>query len=126
LLSRIDPSTGPTAGGTSISLRGANFVAGASVTIGGAAALSVVVASGGTITAKTPAHATGAVDVVVTNPNGQTSTLSGAFNYADPPGSSGSSSGKGCGGAGAPIGAWLGTAALLRRLLRRLRSRRRS
>ena len=125
-LSRIDPSTGPTAGGTLVTLRGANFAVGASVTIGGVAANNVAVTSAGTITARTPAHATGAVDVVVTNPAGQSSTLSAIFNYADPPGSGGSSGGKGCGGAGAPVGACLALAAVLRRLWRTMRSRQQS
>jgi len=123
-LSRIDPSTGPTAGGTSVTIRGANFMVGATVTIGGQAANNVAVTSAGTITAKTPAHATGMVDVVVTNPGGQSSTLSASFNYADAPIGGGGSGGKGCGGAGAPVGVLLGLAALLRRLRKAMRSRR--
>ncbi len=108
-------------------LRGANFAVGASVTIGGVAANNVAVTSAGTITARTPAHATGTVDVVVTNPSGQSSTLSAIFNYADPPtGGGGSSGSKGCGGAGAPVGACLAIAAVLRRLRRKFGSRQQS
>lgn len=119
LVSSIGPATGPTAGGTSIVLRGANFNVGATVTIGGVAAISVVVTSAGTISATTPAHAAGTVDVVVTNPDSQSSTLSGGFIYADPPGSGNNAgSGKGCGSAGAPVGIWLGAATILRRYLR--------
>jgi hypothetical protein len=71
-------------------------------------------------------HPLDIVDVVVTNPGGQSSTLSVSFNYADAPTGRGGSGGKGCGGAGAPIGAWLGIAALLRRLREAMRSRRRT
>jgi hypothetical protein len=123
LLSSIDPTTGPTAGGINISLRGANFAAGATVTIGGVGATNVVVTNGGTISANAPAHAAGIVDVVVTNPDSQTSNLSGGFTYADPPGSGNSlgSGGKGCGSAGAPVCIWLGAGTLLRRILRQRR-----
>src|SRR5262249_51640354 len=102
-LPRIGPSTRPTRGVNSATIPGPDFPVGATVTIGGQAANNVAVTSAGTITAKTPAHATGMVDVVVTNPGGQSSTLSASFNYADSPGTGGSSGGKGCGGAGAPV-----------------------
>src|SRR5205085_3895571 len=74
-VSSIAPSSGPTAGGTSVTITGANFVSGATVQIGGAAATSVVFSNSTTITATTPAHAAGAVDVAVTNPDGQSGTL---------------------------------------------------
>jgi hypothetical protein len=109
-----------------VTIRGANFAVGATVTIGAMPANNVAVTSAGTITARTPAHATGMVDVVVTNPGGQSSTLSAIFNYADAPTGGGGSGGKGCGGAGAPVGALLGLAALLRRLRRFLRHARRA
>jgi hypothetical protein len=117
LLSSINPNTGPTAGGTTVALRGANFAPGATVAIGGSAATNVSVTSGGTISAVTPAHAAGAVDVVVTNPSSQSSTFAGGFTYADPPpsGGPGGSSGKGCGAAGAPFGVLIGLASFVRR-----------
>jgi hypothetical protein len=65
------------------------------------------------------------VDVVVTNPGNQSSTLSASFNYADAPNPGGGSGGKGCGGSGAPVGALLSIAAVLRKLLRQFRSRQR-
>ncbi len=80
----ITPSSGTTAGGTDVALSGANFLPGASVTIGGASANSIVVVAGGRITAKTPAHARGTVDVVVANPSdGGIATLSPGFTYQD-------------------------------------------
>jgi len=86
----VSPATGLIAGGTSITITGANFAAGASlgVSVGGVAATSVRVVSATKITAKTPAHAAGVANIVVTNGDGQTVTLSRAFTFtvpADPP-----------------------------------------
>jgi hypothetical protein len=78
----ITPQSGSTSGGTAVTLTGNAFVAGAKVTIGGVAATSVTVVNSTKITAVTPAHATGAVSVVVTNPDASTATLSNAFFYA--------------------------------------------
>jgi hypothetical protein len=77
----VSPSSGPAAGGTALTISGANFVAGASVTLGGAAATGVAVVSAGSITATTPPHAAGAVDVVVINPDQQSGTLPGGFTF---------------------------------------------
>ena len=66
-----------TTGGTRVTLTGKNFVSGAKVTFGGPAATSVVVVSATRITANTPRHKPGRVDIVVTNPG----MLAGAFTY---------------------------------------------
>ena len=71
----VAPRTGLTTGGTSVTLTGQYFAPGATVTFGGAAATSVVVVSATQITAKTPPHAQGSVNVVVTNPDRQSATL---------------------------------------------------
>jgi hypothetical protein len=80
-LTSIAPVSGPTAGGTAVTLAGTNFAAGASVTVGGASATSVVVVSSTRITAVTPAGTAGARDVRVTLSGGQSATLAGAFTY---------------------------------------------
>ncbi len=77
----ISPNEGPTTGGTSVTITGTNFVSGATVTIGGAAATSVNVTNATTITAVTPARSAGNRDVTVTNPDGQSATLSNGFTY---------------------------------------------
>ena len=77
----VSPTSGPTTGGTSITITGTNFAAGASVTLGGTVATNVVVTNSTTITATTPAHAAGNVDVVVTNTNGQSGGKLNAFTY---------------------------------------------
>jgi len=79
----IAPSSGSTAGGTAVTITGTGFEAGATVTIGGASATSVVVVSETSITCVTPSGTAGAKDVVVTNPDGGFSgTLAGGFTYA--------------------------------------------
>jgi hypothetical protein len=83
-VSSISPNNGPIAGGTAVTISGSNFATGATVTIGGAAATNVAVVSGTQITAKTPAHAAGAVTVTVTV-NGQAGSLANGFTYTGPP-----------------------------------------
>lgn len=84
-VSAVNPAAGSTTGGTSVTITGANYQTGASVSIGGSAATNITVASATTITATTPAHAAGSVNVVVTNPDNQTGTLVNGFTYATPP-----------------------------------------
>jgi hypothetical protein len=76
------PSFGPAAGGTSVVITGTNLP-NASVTFGGATA-TCTVNSATQITCTTPAHAAGAVDVVITTPSG-TVTATGAFTYFPTP-----------------------------------------
>ncbi len=61
---------------------GTNFVSGATVSFGGTAATGVTVAGSTSITATVPAHAAGAVDVVVANPDGQSSKLANGYTYS--------------------------------------------
>jgi hypothetical protein len=88
----IGPSSGTVSGGTLVSITGTGFLSGATVKFGGTAATGVSVASSTSITATTPAHAAGAVDVVVTNTDSQSGILSGGYTYT--------SSGGGGGGIG--------------------------
>ncbi|HLK32501.1 MAG TPA: IPT/TIG domain-containing protein, partial [Terriglobales bacterium] len=77
----IAPSSGPATGGTAVTLTGTNFVSGATVSFGGTAASNVNVTSSTTLTATTPAHSAGVVNVVVTDPNGLSGTLSNGYTY---------------------------------------------
>jgi uncharacterized delta-60 repeat protein len=81
-ITSVSPAGGWGGGGTAITITGTNFVGGALVSVGGVSATSVVVTSATTITAVTPAHAGGTVDVVVANPDLQTATKVGGFIYA--------------------------------------------
>jgi CSLREA domain-containing protein/uncharacterized repeat protein (TIGR01451 family) len=82
-IASITPATGPPAGGTPITIVGTNFTPGATVTIGGLAATSVVVVDATTITAVTPAHAAGTVDVMVTVAGPRSVTRTGGFQYLE-------------------------------------------
>ena len=95
-VSAISPNTGTANGGTAVTVTGTGFQSGAAVTIGGTAATSVTVVSSTSITAKTPAHAAGATDIVVKNTDNQAGSLSGGFTYT---------ASTGGGGLGAPAGA---------------------
>jgi hypothetical protein len=78
----VSPPSGATDGNTPVTISGNNFLAGATVQIGGVMATKIQVAGSTTITANTPAHSPGAADVVVTNPDYQKGTLSGGYNFA--------------------------------------------
>ena len=80
----VTPAVGPMAGGTAVTITGTGFDGGATVTIGGVAATGVTVVNATSITATTGAHAAGAVDVAVTNPDTQTGTLANGFTYQAP------------------------------------------
>ena len=77
----ISPTSGPASGGTQITIRGAGFAPGSTVTVGGASATEVSVTGSDVITARTPVSAiAGVVDIAVTVA-GRTSTLTGGFRY---------------------------------------------
>ena len=79
------PVSGPDAGGTVVSLSGTGLTGASGVVFGGGAASSVTVVSDTQLTAVTPPHPAGAVDVTVTTPSGS-ATLPGGFTYtATPP-----------------------------------------
>jgi autotransporter-associated beta strand protein len=81
VVTTITPSSGPSTGGTSVTIVGSNFKVGASVTIGGAVASNVTVVSATQITATTPAGVPSYADVRVINPGDAVGTLLGGFRY---------------------------------------------
>ena len=83
-VSAIAPSSGSISGGTSVTIAGTGFLTGATVKLGGTAATNVVVANSASITATTAAHAAGAVNVLVTNTDGQSGTLTNGYTYTNP------------------------------------------
>jgi len=80
----ISPAGGPPEGGLEFVLSGTGFTAGTTVTFDGAAATGIDVVSPTTITGMTPPHAAGRVDIVVTNPDTVTATMSSGFDYRNP------------------------------------------
>jgi hypothetical protein len=80
-VSSLSPNSGSVSGGTAVTITGTNFLAGATVSLGGTAATGVTVVSSTSITATTPAQGAGAVSVVVTNTDGQSGTLANGYTY---------------------------------------------
>jgi hypothetical protein len=80
-VSAVLPNGGATGGGTKITVQGANFTTGATVTIGGVPATGVAVQSSSTISAVTGPHDAGTADVTVAV-GGMAATLKGGFTYA--------------------------------------------
>lgn len=85
VVASVTPNFGPTAGGTAVTIAGANFLPGSGVTFGGTAAASVTYVNATTLTAVTPAHAAGLVDVVVTVPGPVGGTLGNGFYFSPAP-----------------------------------------
>ncbi len=75
----IAPASGDD--GSAVVITGTNFVSGATVAFDGSSATSVVFVSSTTINCNIPTHADGVVDIVITNPDAQSVTASGAFTY---------------------------------------------
>lgn len=82
-ISTISPNRGAPQGGTITTITGSGFGGTTSVTFGGTTAVFTVLDQN-TIRATTPAHAIGAFDVVVTNPEA-TSTLTEGFGFGAVP-----------------------------------------
>jgi large repetitive protein len=84
VITGLVPTSGPPSGGTTVIIAGSGFTPGARVGVGGVAApVDAVTASTVTITA--PPHASGRVDVTVTNPDGQWAARAAAYDYLAPP-----------------------------------------
>jgi hypothetical protein len=99
----VNPVSGPTAGGTSVTIAGSSFTGTTGVHFGPNAGTNVKVLNSGQITAISP-PGTGTVDVTVTTPNGTSTTNSAdLFTYIapapPPPGSSPASAPAVSGGA---------------------------
>lgn len=79
-LTSVSPSSGSASGGTGITIMGTGLSNATALTFGGVAATSVNVVNSTTVTAVTPAHAVGAVNVVITTPGGS-ATLTNGYTY---------------------------------------------
>ncbi len=82
-VSSASPTSGPKSGGTSIAVDGTGFGPSAAVSLGGSACIGVTLVSSTSLTCITPSHSPGLVDVVVTNTDTQSGTLSEGFTYND-------------------------------------------
>ena len=109
----VAPASGSTLGGRTVSIAGSSFSASPAVTFGGQAA-ALVSASATLITVTTPAGPAGAVDVTVTNQDGQADTSPAAYTYVAPPSLATVAPASGSTGGGAQVllgGAGFSTAA---------------
>jgi hypothetical protein len=80
----LSPTSGSTAGGTSVTIKGANLNGATGVSFGGVAA-NFTVNSATSVTATTPPGAAGTVQVIVTTPGGSSTSGAGsAFTYVAP------------------------------------------
>ena len=80
----LDPPAAATAGESLVTITGVGLLEDSQVTIGGEEALVVDFLDSRTVTVAAPPHQAGAVDVVVTNPDGRSSVLPGGFIYHPP------------------------------------------
>ncbi len=103
-LSDVSPNSGSTLGGTLVTVTGASFVFETNIDFGGAPATNVTFVDASTLTAITPAHAPGPVDVTITNPGALSATLAMGFNYVDQAQGGASGSGQPSSGGGAGNG----------------------
>ncbi len=81
----VTSNSGPAAGGTAVTVTGTGFLGVTGVTFGGVAATGIITVGPTSVTCTTPAHAAGAVNVVVTNGDTQTGTGVSAFTYIAAP-----------------------------------------
>lgn len=80
-ITAVSPNTGSATGGTAIAITGSNFLAGATVDLGGVACTGITVVSPTTITCTTAARTEGIVSVKVTNTDNQEGMLASSFAY---------------------------------------------
>ena len=86
LIYAVDPNRGTPGGGQTVFLTGKGFSGATAVSFGGVAATSFHVNADNSMTAASPAHAAGTVEITVTSPAGVSPTPSAAdqFTYAAP------------------------------------------
>ncbi len=80
----LDTTSGVNVGGTFVDLFGFSFLSGATVTVGGVPATNVTLVNSNQLSFRTPPGNVGAATVVVTNPGGQSGTLTNGFTYTGP------------------------------------------
>jgi hypothetical protein len=99
----VSPGSGQPTGGTAVTVTGTNFTGATAVNFGGSSA-SFSVNSATSITATSPSHSLGTVDVTVTTPQGTSDTSAAdQFTYAQLPTVTGVSPSTGSAGGGTTV-----------------------
>ncbi len=83
-VSALDPPAAATSGESLVTITGRGFLEDSQVAIGGAQARVVEFLDSHTMTIAAPPHPAGVADLVVTNPDGRSSTVAGGFSYHRP------------------------------------------
>jgi len=78
----VNPTSGPSTGGTQVTIRGNGFGPAPTVKIGGASASSVSGIDSNSLSAVTPPGNIGVADIEVTNSDGKAATLQGGFTFS--------------------------------------------
>jgi len=77
----VSPAAGALSGGGLLTLTGTNFATWAQAIVGGALCTNVVIVSNTQMTCTLPSGTAGVKNIVVTNPDGQSSTLTSGYTY---------------------------------------------
>ena len=80
----LSPVSGPSDGGTKVTITGAHFAQGTSVLFGSAVGSGVDVINESTLTVVTPKHSAGMVDVILTGRDGTPVVVENAFEFVEP------------------------------------------
>ncbi|MFI1963269.1 beta strand repeat-containing protein [Streptomyces pathocidini] len=83
VITSISPTSGPLAGGNTVTITGTGFTSATAVSFGGTPATSFTVNSATQITATAPAHAAGSVNLTVTGPGGTSNAV--VYTYVGAP-----------------------------------------
>jgi len=75
------PASGPTTGGTLVTLTGSNFVNGLTVRFSDAVASTVNFSNSTLVTVVSPPNSSGTANIMLINPDGQSATLLNGFSY---------------------------------------------
>jgi hypothetical protein len=84
-LSGVNPNSGTTSGGESVTITGSNFTSTPQVKFDGFDCSNVSFIDSTSLTCDTPAHPAGFISVEVINPDSQSDTLAVAYNYLEDP-----------------------------------------
>jgi hypothetical protein len=81
----VEPNTGVLAGGTRVTVTGFGLLEGLTVAVGGIQATEIEIISATEVKFTSPAAGAGIVDLILTNPDGQSARLAEAYTYQPAP-----------------------------------------